>query len=129
MSNTTQSPWTGTNIYANLLLLVGSLFGGISQDTTGLIVGAGVGVVGAFFAVRNWIVTAKFTTGKAWIAEPNNWAYLTAFITGLLPQAGALIPPLKSLAEAIVSGNWGAIITGVVALISLAYYTFFQKKV
>lgn len=124
----TPSAATGTNVYVNLLLLIGSIFGGMSDSTATLIVAAGSGVIGAFFAIRNWIVNAKFSLNKSWIGDPNNWAYLTAVIVGLVPAASGLIEPLKGLAQALVAGNWGAIITGAVTLISLIYYTFFAKK-
>lgn len=131
MTNITKTPptaATGTNMWVNLVLLIASLFGGMSGTDAGIIGAAIAAVIGAVFAIRNWIVTAKFKLDKSWIADPNNWAYLAAVVTGLIPAAAPLIPGLKSLAEALVSGNWPAIITGAVSLISLVWYTFFKNK-
>lgn len=121
-------PWTGTNIYGQLLLLIASLFGGMTQDTAGLIVAGGAGVVAAVLALRNWIVKAKFNLDKSWIADPNNIAYLTAVVVAISPKLAELIPGLKTLFDALSTGNWGAIITAAVSVISLIYYTFFKKK-
>lgn len=129
MSTLAKNPaWTGTNLYVHLLLLVGSLFGGMSNDTAGIIVAGGSGVVAAFFAIRNWVVNAHFATGKKWIGDPNNWTYLTAALTAIVPAASGLIQPLHSLADAIVSGNLGSILTAGFALLSLVYYTLIKPK-
>ena len=132
MSNTKQvapkSAATGTNVYVNILLLIASIFGGMSTDTATLIVATGTGVIGAVFAVRNWIVNARRTNAKVWIADTNNWVYITAVVTGFIPAAVPLVEPLRGLAGALIEGNWGAIITGAVTLISLVYYTFFKKN-
>lgn len=129
MSTTnTTSPWTGTNIYGQILLLLASLFGGMSEETSGIIVAGGAGVVAAFLAIRNWIVTAKFDLKKSWVADPNNIAYLTAVVVAISPKFAELIPGLKGLFDALSTGNWGAIISAAVSVVSLIYYTFFKKK-
>lgn len=128
MSATTQtSPWTGTNIYGQILLLAASLFGGMSEETSGIIVAGGAGVVAAFLALRNWIVTAKFNLDKSWVKDPNNIAYLTAVVVAISPAAANLIPDAIGLFDALTTGNWGAIISAAVSLVSMAYYTFFKK--
>lgn len=121
------SPWTGTNLYGQLLLLVASAFGGMSEETSGIIVAGGAGVVAAFLAIRNWIVTAKFNLDKSWIADPNNISYLTAVVVALSPQAAQLIPGLVDLFNALSTGNWGAIITAAVSVVTMAWYTWFKK--
>ena len=129
MSNTTlQTSSTGTNVYVNILLLIGSFFGGMSGDTATIIVSAVMAVVAAVFAFRNWVVTAKFSLKKSWVGDPNNWAYVTAIIAGAVPAASELITPLKELANALVAGNWGNIITGAVTLLSIVYYKFLKPK-
>lgn len=129
MSTTnTTSPWTGTNIYGQILLLLASLFGGMSEETSGIIVAGGAGVVAAFLAIRNWIVTAKFDLKKSWVSDPNNIAYLTAVVVAISPKFAELIPGLKGLFDALSTGNWGAIISAAVSVVSLIYYTFFKKK-
>ena len=118
----------GTNIYGQILLLIASLFGGMSPDTSGLIVAGGAGVVGAVLAARNWFTTAKFNLEKSWVKDPNNIAYLTAVIVAISPKAGELIPGAVDVFNALSSGNWGAIISAAVSLASIAYYSFFKNK-
>lgn len=127
-TTTPASPLTGTNFWVNLLLLIGSAFGGLSGDTAGMIVAAVSGLIGAVFAVRNWVVNAKFNLGKSWIADPNNWAYLTAVVVALIPQAAELLPALRSLADALISGNWSAILTAGFSLLTMIYYTFIKRR-
>lgn len=129
MSNTTTtSPWTGTNVYGQILLLVASLFGGMSEETSGIIVAGGAGVVAAALAARNWIVTAKFNLDKSWVKDPNNIAYLTAVLVAISPKAAELIPGAVDLFNALSTGNWGAIISAAVSVVSLVWYSFFKKK-
>ncbi len=124
---TPQSPWTGTNVYLQLILLFTSVFGAMSPEVAAQIVGAGAGIVGAFSLVRTWVISAKFTTGKAWIADPNNWSYLSAAVAAIIPAASGIVAPLKGVAEALVSGNWGSVITAVFALFSFIFYTWIKK--
>ena len=127
LATPTQSPWTGTNIYYQLILLIASFFGGMSDETAGMIVAAVMAAIGAFAAVRSFIVNAKFTPGKTWIADPNNWSYLGAVLVGISPKFSELLPALKGLTEALFAGNWAQVITGALTLISLVFYTFFKK--
>lgn len=128
MSNTTtQSPWLGTNVYLQLILLVASIFGGISQDTAAVVVAAGAGIVGAVAALRTWVVQAKLTSAKSWIGDPNNWTYLTAAVAAIIPAASGIIQPLRGVADALVAGNWGAVITAGFALFSYVFYTWIKK--
>lgn len=128
MSNTPPSPFLGTNIYAQLILLVASFFGGMSQDTAGLIVSAGAAVVAAFFAIRNWIVNAKFSLNKTWVSDPNNWTYIAAVVGGILPSLAELVTPLKTLSIAIVNKSLAEILTGAFAIFSFIYYRFIKKS-
>ena len=127
-SNTPSSPFLGTNIYAQLILLVASFFGGMSQDTAGLIVSAGAAVVAAFFAIRNWIVNAKFSVNKTWVSDPNNWTYIAAVVGGILPSLAELVTPLKTLSIAIVNKSLAEILTGAFAIFSFIYYRFIKKS-
>ena len=130
MSNTAlqvQSPWTGTNIYTQLLLLVTSFLGGMSDQQAGMIVAAVAAVIAAFAGLRTWIIGRKFTPGKSWIADPNNWSYLGAVLVGLSPKLGELLPSFRSIVEALFAGNWGQVITGVLTLFSLIFYTYIKK--
>lgn len=123
-----QSPWIGTNIYGQIILLIASLFGGMSQDTAGLIVAAVVGVIAAFLAARNWVVNAHFSLDKSWIKDPNNISYLTAVLVAISPKLGDLLPGAIDLFNALSSGNWGSIISAAVSVVSLVWYSFFKKK-
>lgn len=116
----------GTNFYAIAILLLASIFGGMSDELAGQIAGGISGIIGAAIGFRNWYKNAKLTTGKKWIADPNNWAYLTAAVVALIPQFADIIPALHDLATAIASGNWGSIITAGVSLLSLVYYLFIK---
>ena len=121
------SSLTGTNLWVNIVLLIGSIFGGMSGDLATQIVTAVLGIIAAAFAARNWFVNAKFKLDKSWIADPNNWAYLSAVVGALIPGAADLIPGLQDLANALISGNWTAVITAGLTLLSMAYYLFFKK--
>lgn len=127
MSNTQTPALVGTSIYVQALLLVGSFFGGMSQDTAGLIVSAGMAVVAAFFAVRSWIVNAKFSVNKTWVSDPNNWTYIAAVVGGILPSLAELVTPLKTLSIAIVNKSLAEILTGAFAIFSFIYYRFIKK--
>jgi hypothetical protein len=120
------SPWTGTNLYLNIILLIGAIFGGMSGDTAGVIVGAAAGVVAAVGLIRAWIVSAKFDSG--FINNPNVWAYITAIVVAFAPKAAELIPALQGLFEALKTGNWGSVISAGVTLISMIYFTFFKRN-
>jgi hypothetical protein len=120
--------WTGTNIYGQILLLVASLFGGMSTDTSGVVVAGGAGLVAALLAVRNWVINAHFNVDKSWIKDPNNIAYLTAVVVAISPKLGELIPGALDIFNALSSGNLGAIISAGVSLLSIVYYSFFKKK-
>lgn len=110
------------------MLLVASMFGGMSEETSGIIVAGGAGVVAAFLAARNWIVTAKFNLDKSWVKDPNNIAYLTAVVVAISPKAAELIPGMVDLFNALGVGNWGGIISAAVSIVSLIWYSFFKKK-
>lgn len=133
MSNitpTTATPTalTGTNVYINLILLIASLFGGMSQDLATLLAAALMGIVGAFFAFRNWLVTAKFKLDKNWLSDPNHWAYLSASVTGFFPALSLLMPSFKDLANAVVTKNWTLFLTTILTAASIFYYSFIKKK-
>ena len=100
----------------------------MSEETSGIIVAGGAGVVAAALAARNWIVTAKFDLDKSWVKDPNNIAYLTAVLVAISPKAAELIPGAVDLFNALSTGNWGAIISAAVSVVSLVWYSFFKKK-
>ena len=124
-----QKSLAGTNIYAVAILLAASIFGGMSGELAGQIAGVISGIVGLFIGFRNWFKNAKLATGKSWIGDPNNWAYLTAVVAAAFPKFADLVPALHDLATAIASGNWGSIITAGVSILTLVYYLVIKGKV
>jgi len=118
----------GTNIYAIAILLITSIFGGMSGELAAQIGGVISGLIGATFGLRTWIKNAKLTTGKSWIGDPNNWAYLSALIVSILPKFADLVPGLQDLAQAIAAKNWGQIVTAGVSILSLVYYLVIKKN-
>ncbi len=123
---TPTNPLLGTNIWVQMLLFVASIFGGMSQTTAGMVVAAVSGSIAAFFAIRSWIVSAKFNQNI--LKDVNFWAYLTNVVVGFLPQSADLVPAARALVDALYAGNWGQIISGGVSFLSILYYTFFKKK-
>ena len=117
----------GTNFWVNLLLLVGSLWG-LQEPTATSVVVAIFGLVGAFFTVRNFLVSAKFVGFKAWATDTNTLSTLGTVIVALIPTAGPLIPAIGDLTKAFVSGNWASIITAGLSLLSIVYYLFIKNN-
>lgn len=118
----------GTNFWVVIILLVASIVGGMSEDQAHQIAGVITGIIGAVAAFRNWLKTVKLTTAKSWIGDPNNWAYVTAVVSALIPQFADFVPAIQDLANAIISGNWGAIITAGVSLLTLVYYLLLKSR-
>jgi len=122
-----QSPFLGTNFWVNALLLIGSLWG-LQAATANTVVIAVFGLVGAVFAVRGFVVSAKFAGFKAWAKDPNTWSYLSAIVLAILPTASDLVPALKDLTDAFISGNWASVITAALSFLTIVYYRFFKNK-
>lgn len=128
MSNQLEKSIFSTNFLAVLILLAASVVGGMAEDQATQIAGLLSGIVGAFAGVRNWLKTIKLTTAKSWIGDPNNWAYVTAVVSAAIPKFADFVPAIQDLANAIVSGNWGAIITAGVSLLTLVYYLVLKSR-
>ena len=96
----TPGPLDGTNLYMQIILLLTSVAGGMSQDTASMIAAAVTGIIGAVAAIRTWLVNAKWTPAKSWIANANNWAYIAAIVAALAPVLSPLVPGLQDLATA-----------------------------
>lgn len=108
-------------------MLVGtSVFGGMTQTTAGMVVAAVSGVIAAGFALRTWVISAKFN--KNVLKDVNFWAYVTNVVVALSPQLADLLPPLKSLVDALYAQNWGQVITAGVSLLSILFYSVIKKK-
>lgn len=123
----TPGPLDGTNLYMQIILLITSVAGGMSQDTASMIAAAVTGIIGAVAAIRTWLVNAKWTPAKSWFSNANNWAYIAAIVAGLAPMLSPLVPGLQDLANAIVSGSWPAIIQALLSLGAIIWYAFVKK--
>jgi len=119
--------WQGSNFWVTLVLLIGSLWG-MNQDGATQIVGAIFGLLAAAMATRSWLVNAKFGGVGKWLKDPNTWAYLTAIIVAVVPQAADLIPALKNLSDALIAGNWSGILTAGFSILTMVYYLFIKKQ-
>lgn len=124
--NTTTNPWLGTNLWVQIMLVGTSVFGGMTQTTAGMVVAAVSGVIAAGFALRTWVLSAKFN--KNVLKDVNFWAYLTNVVVALSPQLADLLPSLKTLVDALYAQNWGQVITAGVSLLSILFYSVIKKK-
>ncbi len=118
--------WQGTNFWFAALMVVFSFFGG-TEGLAQQIVSLGVGVVALFGAVRQFLPNAKFKGFKDALGEVNTWNYIGGVLTLIVPQAGELVPALRDLYDALITGNWGLVITRGVALLTIAFYLFKKK--
>lgn len=127
--STNQKPqkfYEGTNFWFALLMVGLSFFGG-GENTAQALVTAGVGVVAAIGVFRQFLVNAKWKGLKATLAEPNTWNYIGGVILTILPQATDLIPALHGVYDALITGNWGLVISRGIALLTIIYYLFVKK--
>lgn len=129
MQNQLDKSLLGTNFLTVAILLAASIVGGMQEELAGQIAVLISGIIGAFGSLRNWLKNVKLATGKSWIGDPNNWAYLSAVVMAVLPQFADFVPAIKDLANAIISGNWSSIITAGVSLLSLVYYLIIKNKI
>ena len=123
----TPGPLDGTNLYMQIILLLTSIAGGMSHDPAAMIAAAVTGAIGAVAAIRTWLVNAKWTPAKSWIANANNWAYIAAIVAALAPVLSPLVPGLQDLANAIFSGSWPNIIQALLSLGAIIWYAFVKK--
>lgn len=125
----TQTPkrfWEGTNFWFALIMVGLSFFGG-GENVAQALVSAAVGLIGAFAVVREFIVNAKFKGWKETLGEVNVWNYLAAIVLTILPQATDLVPALQGVYDALISGNWGLVISRCIALFTIIYYLAVKK--
>ena len=120
MANTTQAvkvatPWRSVDFVINLILLALSAFG-FTQEQAGQLIPVMIGIAGAIGILRDFLKDAKFVGFAKWIKDPNTWSYIAAAVVAVFPAGAALIEPLKSVSDAIISGNFAGIITALFAL-------------
>jgi len=115
-----ESIWNRQNFLFSIIMLVGVAFG-LSTDLANEVVGYVLGLVGIIGNLRLFFKDAKFVGLLAWLKNPNTWAYLAGIITAFSPQLETLIPALRSLFDAIITKNYGSIITALFALGSIIW--------
>ena len=128
MQNQLDKSLLGTNFLTVAILLAASIVGGMQEELAGQIAVLISGIIGAFGGLRNWFKGIKLTTGKSWIGDPNNWAYLSAVVLAVLPKFADFVPAVKDLANAIISGNWSSIITAGLSLLTMIYYLVIKNR-
>ena len=119
--------YQGTQFWFALLILIGS-FWGMTQDTATQVISAVVGLIGAVGTVRNFVKNAEPKPFLPTLLSANGINYLTAVLVAISPQLGDIVPPLKSLIEAIQAGNWGAIVSTLVSLGTIIFYLVRNNK-
>lgn len=112
--------WKRENFLFSLIMLVGVGFG-LTTDIANDVVAYLLGIVGLIGNVRLFLKDAKFVGFIAWLQNPNTWGYLLGILTAFSPALGDLVPSLKELFDAIISKNYGAIITSLFALGSIIW--------
>ena len=130
MEDNNQTPakfWEGTNFWFALIMVGLSFFGG-GENVAQSLVTAGVGIVAAFGAFRQFLVGAKWQGFKQTLAEPNTWNYIAGIVLTILPQATDLVPALQGVYDALITGNWGLVISRGIALLTIVYYLFIKKN-
>ena len=111
----------GTNFYLALLMVVFSFFGG-NEGLAQQLVSLGVGIVALIGAIRQFANTAKFQGFRNTLAQANTWNYISGVVLLILPQAGDLIPAVQDVYDALITGNWGLVISRGFALLTIIYY-------
>lgn len=124
---TTQKFWQGTNFWVAALLVVLSLFGGGEGLATQVVMSVS-GVIAAFFALRQFLSSAKFGGWKETFLQGNTLNYISQVLLLVgVPNIDQIVPPLKDLIDAFVQGNWGLVISRVVSLATIVFYLFIKK--
>ena len=118
----------GTHFWVAGLLFVISFFGGTEELATKVVMSI-AGVFSAFFAVRQFIQSAKFGGWRETLVQGNTLNYLAQVLVLIgIPNIDQVIPPLKELVDAFLQGNWGLAISKGVALVTIIFYLFFSKR-
>lgn len=123
----TKNWWESQGFLIGVITLLGSLWGFSEASATSLVV-AVTGAVGALAAVLQFFKTSKFRGFAEVLRDGNTWAYLAATFGAFLPNAGELFPALRGVVDAIISKNFGLIISSLVALGVMVYNIFIKKK-
>lgn len=128
MSVSTQKNWWESSaFFIGLATLLGSAWG-LSEDSATSVVTAVTGLIAAGAAVWHYFKSSKFRGFSDWISDGNTWVYLTATVGAFIPNSAELFPSLEGLAKALLSKDFGAIISAAVAAAVMFYNIFLKKK-
>jgi uncharacterized membrane protein YdcZ (DUF606 family) len=119
--------YESSGFFLSAVLLIGSLWGLKEQEATSLVT-AVVGLVSAGATVWHALKRSKFKGFYDWVKDSNTWVYAAGVVGAFLPNAGELFPALKGVVEAILSKNFGAIMSALVALGVIVWNVFVKPK-
>ena len=127
MSAQTLPFWKGTNFWIAALMVILSIFGG-GEALASQVVMSVSGLIAAFFAVRQFVNSAKFGGWKETFVQGHTLNYLAQVLLLVgIPNVDQLVAPTKELVQAFVEGNWGRVISAVVSLATIVFYLFIKK--
>ena len=127
MSAQTLPFWKGTNFWIAALMVILSIFGG-GEALASQVVMSVSGLIAAFFAVRQFVNSAKFGGWKKTFVQGNTLNYLAQVLLLVgIPNVDQLVAPTKELVQAFVERNWGRVISAVVSLATIVFYLFIKK--
>ncbi len=119
--------WQSTNLWFNLIMLLGS-FWGLSADTGTAVVSLAVAAVSTFGLVRQFITKAKFVGFLETLRMSNTKTYLATALALLgVPAAGDIVPALGNLLDGLSAQNWGLVFSAGFAIINILI-NIFKKK-
>jgi len=116
-----------TNFIMALLLLVSAVFsisGEVTQQGAALLTGA-VAFAGL---AREAFKSAKFIGWDKFL-DANVWNYIVGAAIAILPALEPAMPALKKVIDAVVLKDWGAVLSGVISLGTVVWYTVIKPKI
>jgi hypothetical protein len=116
-----------TNFIMAALLLVSAVFsisGEVTQQGAALLTGA-VAFAGL---AREAFKSAKFIGWDKFL-DANVWNYLVGAAIAILPALEPAMPALKKVIDAVVLKDWGAVLSGVISLGTVVWYTVIKPKI
>lgn len=125
MSNSSKNGWLSTNFALTLILFIGGLFVGFSQQDAANGVGAIAALIASVGAIREKI---KGVDVKAWISNSNTWAYLGTLVVSIVPILPLeLFQHLGDVARHVIGGNWQGILVSLFSIGTILYQIFKPK--
>jgi len=119
--------WESSGFFIGIIALFGSLWGLSETDATSIVT-AVTGLITAGALIWTKLKTSKFSGFGDWIKNSNTWVYIAATVGQFLPNAGELVASLRGVVDAVISKNFGAILSALVAAAVMAWNIFFKKN-